>query len=181
MGEARAEITIDRPVDDVWAVVGNFGGPKALRAVGKYIRDHHEVVTTFYVSNVEQYLFQDGIWPDFYQNVATLPVDDASTFVRSVSTRMGYTGPMTGPDGRATADWIAEQTWFDGRLGSYGASYMGFTQWALASTRPPHLQAMVVALSGCAVPKQPDGPDTEAQARRVILERVDAAVAAQRV
>jgi putative CocE/NonD family hydrolase len=51
------------------------------------------------------------------------------------------------PDGRATADWIAEQIWFDGRLGSYGASYMGFTQWALASTRPPHLQAMVVALS----------------------------------
>ena len=31
--------------------------------------------------------------------------------------------------------------------GSYGASYMGFTQWALASTRPPHLQAMAVALS----------------------------------
>jgi putative CocE/NonD family hydrolase len=51
------------------------------------------------------------------------------------------------PDGRATADWIAEQSWFDGRLGSYGASYMGFTQWALASTRPPHLKAMAVALS----------------------------------
>lgn len=51
------------------------------------------------------------------------------------------------PDGRATADWIAEQPWFNGRLGSYGASYMGFTQWALASTRPPYLQAMAVALS----------------------------------
>jgi carbon monoxide dehydrogenase subunit G len=25
MGEARAEITIDRPADDVWARVGNFG------------------------------------------------------------------------------------------------------------------------------------------------------------
>jgi hypothetical protein len=25
MGEARAEITIDRPADDVWAVLGNFG------------------------------------------------------------------------------------------------------------------------------------------------------------
>jgi putative CocE/NonD family hydrolase len=50
-------------------------------------------------------------------------------------------------DGRATADWIAEQAWFDGRLGSFGASYMGFTQWALASTRPPHLKAMAVALS----------------------------------
>jgi putative CocE/NonD family hydrolase len=51
------------------------------------------------------------------------------------------------PDGRATADWIAEQPWFDGRLGSFGASYMGFTQWALASTKPPHLKAMAVALS----------------------------------
>ena len=50
-------------------------------------------------------------------------------------------------DGRATADWIATQPWFDGRLGSYGASYMGFTQWALASTRPPHLRAMAVALA----------------------------------
>lgn len=50
-------------------------------------------------------------------------------------------------DGRDTTDWIAEQSWFDGRLGSYGASYMGFTQWALASTEPPHLQAMAVALS----------------------------------
>ncbi len=51
------------------------------------------------------------------------------------------------PDGRATADWIAEQPWFDGRLGTTGASYMGFTQWALASTKPPHLKAMVVSLS----------------------------------
>jgi len=50
-------------------------------------------------------------------------------------------------DGRATADWIADQPWFDGNLGTFGASYMGFTQWALASTRPPHLKAMVVALS----------------------------------
>jgi putative CocE/NonD family hydrolase len=54
---------------------------------------------------------------------------------------------MEAPDGRATADWIAEQPWFNGSLGTYGASYMGFTQWALASTRPPYLKAMVVALS----------------------------------
>jgi hypothetical protein len=32
-------------------------------------------------------------------------------------------------------------------MGTFGASYMGFTQWALASTRPPHLKAMAVALS----------------------------------
>jgi putative CocE/NonD family hydrolase len=50
-------------------------------------------------------------------------------------------------DGRDTADWIASQPWFNGSMGTFGASYMGFTQWALASTRPPHLKAMVVALS----------------------------------
>ena len=50
-------------------------------------------------------------------------------------------------DGRATADWIASQPWFNGRMGTFGGSYMGFTQWALASTKPPHLKAMAVALS----------------------------------
>jgi len=50
-------------------------------------------------------------------------------------------------DGRATADWLSEQAWFNGTLGTYGASYMGFTQWALASTRPPYLKAMAIALS----------------------------------
>ncbi|MCU1377504.1 MAG: X-Pro dipeptidyl-peptidase-like protein [Acidimicrobiales bacterium] len=52
------------------------------------------------------------------------------------------------PDGRATGDWIAAQPWFDGQLGTFGASYMTFTQWALASTRPPYLKAMAVALMG---------------------------------
>jgi hypothetical protein len=83
-------------------VVGNFAGPKAIRAVGKYVRDHGETVSAFYVSNVEQYLFQDGIWSDFYRNVATLPVDDRGVFIRSVSSRMGYSGPMQWTDGRAT-------------------------------------------------------------------------------
>src|SRR6202041_1582573 len=50
-------------------------------------------------------------------------------------------------DGRDTADWIASQPWFNGSMGTFGASYMGFTQWALASTKPPYLKAMAVALS----------------------------------
>jgi hypothetical protein len=65
-------------------VVGDFAGPKALRAVGKYIADHGASVTAFYTSNVEQYLFQNQVWPAFYANVATLPLDDESTFIRSV-------------------------------------------------------------------------------------------------
>ena len=65
-------------------VVGNFGGPKAIRAVGKYIKDHGGMVQAFYLSNVEQYLDRQGLWPAFCANVASLPLDESSTFIRSV-------------------------------------------------------------------------------------------------
>ena len=69
-------------------VVGNFSGPKALRAVGGYLRQHNATVSAFYTSNVEMYLFQQGDdWKKFYGNVATLPVTEKSTFIRSVSNR----------------------------------------------------------------------------------------------
>lgn len=84
-------------------VMGDFAGPKALRAVGRYIRERGSAVSAFYVSNVEQYLFQDGKFDAFARNVATLPVDARSTFIRSVSTRFGYGGTMTWADGRASA------------------------------------------------------------------------------
>ena len=64
-------------------VVGNFAGARALRSVGAYLRSHGATVTAFYASNVEQYLFQDRIWPDFARNLAALPLDDSSTFIRS--------------------------------------------------------------------------------------------------
>lgn len=64
-------------------VVGDFAGPKALRAVGTYLKSHDLTVGVFYLSNVEQYLFQDGVWPAFEKNVETLPLDENSTFVRS--------------------------------------------------------------------------------------------------
>jgi hypothetical protein len=64
-------------------VVGNFGGQKAIRAVGKYLKDHGAVVSAFYLSNVEMYLMQQNLWSAFCRNVATLPLDEASTFIRS--------------------------------------------------------------------------------------------------
>ena len=75
-------------------VVGNFGGPKAIRAVGQYLKDKEAMVSAFYLSNVEQYLRQDGIWENFCRNVATLPLDETSTFIRSV--RGGRYGLGTG-------------------------------------------------------------------------------------
>ena len=62
-------------------VVGDFGGPQAIRAVGKYLRDAGGMVSAFYLSNVEQYLGNDGKIPAFMANVASLPIDDSSRFI----------------------------------------------------------------------------------------------------
>ncbi len=69
-------------------VTGDFAGAHALQAVGRWLREHDSTVGTFYLSNVEQYLFQDNnIWPRFYGNVGALPLDSTSTFIRSVTNR----------------------------------------------------------------------------------------------
>ena len=75
-------------------VVGNFSGPKALRSVGRYLKDREATVSAFYLSNVEQYLDREGMRPVFLCNVATLPLDEASTFIRSV--RNNAFGPGIG-------------------------------------------------------------------------------------
>lgn len=64
-------------------VVGNFAGPKAVRAVGAWLKAHNAVVSAFYLSNVEQYLNMDGIWMDFCANASRLPIDESSQFIRS--------------------------------------------------------------------------------------------------
>ena len=66
-------------------IVGDFAGPKALRAVGEYLRAHGATASMLYTSNVEQYLFGgDDAWRRYYDNVAAIPTDERSTFVRAV-------------------------------------------------------------------------------------------------
>jgi uncharacterized protein len=47
-------------------------------------------------------------------------------------------------DGRDSVTWLREQPWFDGRLATYGASGVGWTQWALLVDPPPGLRTAVV-------------------------------------
>ncbi len=65
-------------------LIGNFAGPRAIRAVGEYLKDNGATVSAFYVSNVEEYLRRDGTWRNFCFNVGALPLDETSTFIRSV-------------------------------------------------------------------------------------------------
>ena len=65
-------------------IVADFAGPKGIRGVAQYLKDHKATVGAFYQSNVEQYLFQNGVWQAYYNNAATLPIDSASMFIRSI-------------------------------------------------------------------------------------------------
>ena len=104
-------------------LVGDFAGAKAISAVAGYLKERKATVTAFYLSNVEQYLFNQGDdWSKFYTNVSSLPVDSTSTFIRSVFNGMGGSygggGYMRGQ--QMLASILAQVTAFkSGRLASY--------------------------------------------------------------
>jgi hypothetical protein len=102
-------------------VVGDFGGKKALAAVGDYLRKNGFTVTAFYTSNVEQYLFDNSAFAAFANNVRKLPITDQSLFIRSASGR--YMHPARLP-GHRSATLLQRMTVFlkdfdEGRHQSY--------------------------------------------------------------
>ena len=50
-------------------------------------------------------------------------------------------------DGLATLEWVADQPWFTGTVGTFGPSYLGLTQWAVAADPPPTLKAMALQVT----------------------------------
>jgi putative CocE/NonD family hydrolase len=50
-------------------------------------------------------------------------------------------------DGLDTLDWLRCQPWYDGRLLTYGPSYVGFVQWALAAEAGDELKAMATIVT----------------------------------
>jgi hypothetical protein len=67
-------------------LVGDFAGPKTLRAIASYLKKHNAFVSVFYISNVEYYVQQEGRkWKSYQANLAALPTDSKSTFIRWTS------------------------------------------------------------------------------------------------
>jgi uncharacterized protein len=52
-----------------------------------------------------------------------------------------------GRDGFDTIEWAARQPWSNGNVGTFGLSYPGAVQWLAAVENPPHLRAMVPAMT----------------------------------
>jgi hypothetical protein len=62
-------------------LVGDFAGPSTIRKVSDYLEERNSTVAAFYVSNVEYYLSSPAL-KRFQTNVATLPIDASSIFIR---------------------------------------------------------------------------------------------------
>lgn len=56
-------------------------------------------------------------------------------------------------DGYDTIEWAAGQPWSNARVGMYGVSYLGVTQWMTAREQPPHLVAIAPMIAGTSVRK----------------------------
>jgi hypothetical protein len=116
-------------------VIGDFAGPKALRGVGQWVRDHDAKISAMYVSNVEQYLFMSpDNWSKYYNNVATLPLTDNALFIRSYSSRGFGTLPPQSPNGSRSLQLLSSvsellKAFREGKVTSY--------QDVIAMTLPP--------------------------------------------
>ena len=101
---------------------------------------------------------------------------DSSDWTRIVEpTAYGYAGIMAytrgkglspdkivpyeddGKDANDVIDWISKQSWCNGKIGMYGGSYNGFTQWAAAKYHNPALKTIVpyvAAIPGLGLPME---------------------------
>jgi putative CocE/NonD family hydrolase len=48
-------------------------------------------------------------------------------------------------DGLATLEWLSRQSWFNGQVGTWGQSYLGFVQWAIGDA--PLIKALVPGIT----------------------------------
>lgn len=116
-------------------VVGNFAGPKALGAIGEYLKKHNFTMTAYYLSNVEQYLFQDEIFDKWVNNVRKLPLTEKSLFIRSASGRIQHPAALSG---HRAATLLQKMTVFlkDFDAGLYKSHYDLVTTNYIAPDRP---------------------------------------------
>ncbi|MEV0642392.1 CocE/NonD family hydrolase [Streptomyces sp. NPDC050619] len=90
------------------------------------------------------YTPRDGIAALFGQMVAR---QGYAVLIQSCRGRYGSEGDFYPfhpdvDDGYDTVEWAAAQPWSNGKVGMFGISYSGFTQWTAAIARPPHLVAI---------------------------------------
>ncbi|MFJ9898384.1 CocE/NonD family hydrolase [Streptomyces sp. NPDC091280] len=93
-----------------------------------------------------RYVFMDRIAAYLTARGYAVVVQDVRGKFRSEGETMPFVHEAD--DGYDTIDWIVRQEWSDGRVGMFGDSYYGATQWAAVSAGHPALKAIAPRLTG---------------------------------
>jgi hypothetical protein len=107
--------------DRVIPVVGDLSGPTAMSSIGRALAARRERVSAFYTSNVEFYLYAQGLFPRFAANLRQLPHTERSVIIRAVFGRytgFGRPGDASTSQLQPIADLLGGVS--EGRFKSYG-------------------------------------------------------------
>ncbi|MFK0191508.1 CocE/NonD family hydrolase [Kitasatospora sp. NPDC090308] len=88
-----------------------------------------------------RYVFTDRIAERLTARGYAVAVQDVRGKFRSEGGTLPFVHESA--DGYDTIEWITRQDWSDGRVGMFGDSYYGFTQWAAVAAGHPALRAVV--------------------------------------
>ena len=107
------------------------------------------IQTPYSKEKVRTLWFQDPIGePLFVSRDYAFVVLDWRGYFGSVSAAIPAQLPDHGLDGFDAVEWIAEQSWSDGKIGTWGVSALARVQYQTALQRPPHLAASVPIFAG---------------------------------
>ena len=94
-----------------------------------------------------------GKWGPDYEKISLNKLNTLSsngyvvalTDMRGTGSSTGFSGtldPLYISDAKEILDWIAHQPWSNSKIGMMGQSYMGWSQFAAASTQSPYLKCI---------------------------------------
>ena len=97
----------------------------------------------------QPYVFYDWMRSFLHKLFAEQGYAFAMVHVRGLTDSEGeFQAFQEDADGRSVLDWLGEQTWCDGNIATFGGSYVGNMQWAIADYHHPMLKTMFIAMFG---------------------------------
>ncbi len=106
--------------DLVVPVVGNLAGRTALRNIAALMKARNVSLSAFYTSNVEFYLFGEGSFPKFVDNLRAIPHTPKSMIVRSMFDGFAFAA-QPGYYSASATETVDDllQRYGSGRIGGY--------------------------------------------------------------